>query len=215
MSAPFLDANVRHPLTRLDGTPHIQTVWLARVIDHPNWSVGDYTYYNDFEPVEDYAARLAPYLYPGAPERLVIGRFCQIAHGVRFLAAANHPMDGFSTYPFSMFDHGLMEHYAGLFAPRPDTVIGHDVWLGQEAKVMPGVTIGNGAIIGAGAVVARDVPDWSIVVGNPGRVLRRRFSDEVCALLDRLAWWDRPVAEIRDLVPLLASGDIAALERAI
>ncbi len=215
MPAPFLDSSSRHPLVDLTGKPHTQTVHLARVITHPNISVGDFTYYNDFDPVEDYAARIAPYLYPGAPERLVIGRFCQIAHGVRFLAAANHPMDGFSTYPFSMFDHSLMAHYGGMFAPKPDTVIGHDVWIGQEAKVMPGVTIGNGAVIGAGAVVARDVPAWSIVVGNPGRVLRQRFPDPVIALLDRLAWWDLPLDEIRNLVPVLASGDVPALEAAV
>jgi virginiamycin A acetyltransferase len=213
MPAPFLDATLRHPLTNLDGAPHQQTVQLARVIDHPNITVGDYTYYNDFDPVDDYAARIAPYLYPGAPERLVIGRFCQIAHGVRVLAAGNHPMGGFSTYPFSMFDHSLMAQYGAMFADKPDTVIGHDVWLGQDAKVMPGVRIGNGAVIGTGAVVARDVPAWSVVVGNPGRVLRARFAPEVVALLDRLAWWDLPLDEIRALVPVLASGDVAALER--
>jgi virginiamycin A acetyltransferase len=130
---------------------------------------------------------------------------------VRFLAAANHPMEGFSTYPFSMFDHSLMEHYGHMFAAKPDTVIGHDVWLGQGAMVLPGVHIGNGAVIGAGAVVARDVPDWSVVVGNPGRVLRRRFPDPVIALLDRLRWWDLPLDEIRRLVPVLASGDPDAL----
>lgn len=215
MPAPFLDASLRHPLIDIHGEPHVQTVQLASVIDHPNITVGDFTYYNDFDLVEDYAARIAPYLYAGAPERLVIGRFCQIAHGVRFLAAANHPMDGFSTYPFSMFDHSLMEHYGSMFAEKPDTVIGHDVWLGQEAKILPGVTIGNGAVIGTGAVVAKDVPAWSVVVGNPGRVLRRRFEDHVIALLDRLAWWDLPLEEVRALVPVLASGDAGALEEAV
>ncbi|SMH48469.1 CatB-related O-acetyltransferase [Maritimibacter sp. HL-12] len=215
MPAPFLDASLRHPLINIHGEPHTQTVQLARAIDHPNITVGDFTYYNDFEPVADYAARIAPYLYPGAPEHLHIGKFCQIAHGVRFLAAGNHPMDGFSTYPFSMFDHDLMEHYPALVAPRPDTLIGHDVWLGQGAMVLPGVSIGNGAVIGAGAVVARDVAPWSIVAGNPGQELRRRFDAPVQALLDRLAWWDLPLEEIRALVPVLASGDRAGLERAM
>jgi len=116
-------------------------------------------------------------------------------------------MDGFSTYPFSMFDHGLMEHYATMFHPKPDTTVGHDVWIGQDARIMPGVTIGNGAIIGAGSVVARDVPAWSIIVGSPARVLRQRFEEAVIALLDRLQWWNLPHAEIRALVPVLASGD--------
>lgn len=213
--ARFLDASLRHPLINLGGEPHVQTVHLARVIDHPNIEVGDHTYYNDFEPVADYAQRIAPYLYAGAPERLVFGKFCQIAHGVRFLAAANHPMDGFSTYPFSMFDHSLTEHYGTMFADKPDTRIGHDVWIGQAATILPGVRVGDGVVIGAGAVVATDIASWQIVVGNPGRVLKPRFGPEVTALLDRLRWWHLPLEEIRALVPVLASGDRAGLEAAV
>ncbi len=216
MPVPFLDAHARHPLTRLDGEPHVQTVQLARVIDHPNIEVGDYTYYNDFDPVEDYAARIAPYLYAGAPERLVIGRFCQFAHGTRFItSSADHPKRWFSTYPFAMFNHEVLDLYRAEFAKGRDTVVGHDVWIGHGALILPGVRIGNGAIIGAGAVVARDVPGWSVVAGNPPPEVHRRFAPEVTALLDRLAWWHLPLEEIRALLPVLASADAEALAGAV
>ena len=216
MPVPFLDASARHPLTRLDGEPHVQTVQLARVIDHPNIEVGDFTYYNDFDPVEDYAARIAPYLYAGAPERLVIGRFCQFAHGTRFItSSADHPKRWFSTYPFAMFNHEVLDLYRAEFARGRNAVVGHDVWIGHGALILPGVRIGNGAIIGAGAVVARDVPDWSVVAGNPASEVRRRFAPQVTALLDRLAWWDLPLEEIRALLPVLASADADALAGAV
>jgi len=208
----FLDARLRHPITLPDGQTHPDTVWLSAVIDHPNIDVGDFTYYNDFEPVADYAARIAPYLHPGAPERLRIGRFCQFAHGTRFItSSANHPLNWFTTYPFAIFDHDQMPHFAEEFSRGCDTVIGNDVWTGHGAMVLPGVTIGNGVIVGAGAVVTRDVPAWHVVAGNPARVIRARFDQDLCAQLDRLAWWDRPLDDIRALVPLLAGHDEKAL----
>lgn len=216
MPAPFLDAELRHPLTLASGETYTNTVWLARATDHPNIEVGDFTYYTDFEPVTDYAARIAPNLYPGAPERLRIGRFCQFAHGTRFItSSANHPKRWFTTYPFSIFKHDVMDLFAPEFSTGSDTVIGHDVWIGTDAMILPGVTLGDGVIVGARAVVSRDVPSWSVVAGNPARVVRRRFPDAVCALLDRLAWWDLPQDEIRALLPVLASADVAALEAAV
>lgn len=206
------DAHARHPMHFPDGTPNPAMVHLARVIDHPNITVGDYTYANDFDPPADWAGRLAPYLYPGASERLVIGRFCQIAHGVRFItASANHDMAGASTYPFAVFDPAAL--MALMSAPRdlPDTVVGHDVWIGHGAMILPGVRIGNGAIIGAGAVVARDVPAFHIVAGNPARVIRPRFDPETAARLEALAWWDWPPERIEAASGALMSGEIAAL----
>ena len=216
MPAPFLDATLRHPLTLPNGETYTNTVWLARVIDHPNIEVGDFTYYNDFEPVTDYAARIAPNLYPGAPEKLRIGRFCQFANGTRFItSSADHPKRWFTTYPFAVFNHEVMDLFAAEFSKGRGTVIGHDVWIGTEAMILPGVTLGNGVIVGARAVVSRDVPAWSVVAGNPGRVVRRRFPDEVCALLDRLAWWDLPLDEIRAVLPVVASNDVPALKDAV
>ncbi len=213
MPGALLDATLRHPLTLPDGTIYTNTVWLRTVIDHPNITVGEYSYYNDFEPVTDYAARIAPNLHPGAPERLVIGKFCQFAHGTRFItSSADHPKRWFTTYPFAVFNHEVMELFAPEFSKGRDTVIGNDVWIGTDAMILPGVTLGDGVIVGARAVVARDVPSWSVVAGNPARVVRRRFPDAVCDLLDRLAWWDLTIGEIREILPVLASADVAALE---
>lgn len=213
MPAPFLDATLRHPLTLPNGETYPNTVWLTQVIDHPNIEIGDFTYYNDFEPVTDYAARIAPYLHPGAPERLMIGKFCQFANGTRFItSSADHPKRWFTSYPFAVFNHEVMDLFAPEFSQGRDTVIGHDVWIGDSARIMPGVNVGNGVIVGSGAVVTHDVPGWSVVAGNPAKVVRRRFSDEVCALLDKLAWWDLPLEEIRAILPVLASANVSALE---
>lgn len=211
---PFLNADALHPLTFADGTVHPDMVHLNRVIDHPNITVGDYTYANDFDPPPQagWAARLAPYLYPGAPERLTIGRFCQIAHGVRFItASANHAMGGITTYPFAVFSPATIGGFRDAFHDLPDTVVGHDVWIGHGALVLPGARIGHGAIIGAGAVVGGDIAPYSVVAGNPARLLRHRFAPEDVTLLLGLCWWDWPLDRIEAALPALASGDVAAL----
>lgn len=214
MPPRFLDASLRHPIILPDGSPHAGTVHLNQVIDHPNITVGDYSYYSGFETPPDYAAALAPYLYPGAPERVAIGKFCQIAHGVRIItSSANHAMDGFSTYPFAVFNPGLIGSYAATIGNRRDTAIGNDVWLGFESVVMPGVTIGNGAIIAARAVVTSDVPDYAIVAGNSGRVIRLRFDDDVVERLLAIAWWNWEVERIARNVDAITGADIDALER--
>lgn len=213
MPRPFLDASARHPILLPTGDRHLATVHLARAIDHPNIEIGDYTYYSDFSPVDDYAARIAPYIYPGSPEKLVIGKFVQIAHGVRFItASANHPMGGFSTYPFSVFNPDTMTAYVDEVAGYGDTVIGNDVWLGFEALVLPGVTIGDGAIVGSRAVVSRDVPPYSIVAGNPARVVRRRFDDETVEALLNLRWWDWPIEVIEQNREAIEAADPKLLE---
>lgn len=202
-----------HPLVFADGKTHPHMVHLNRVIDHPNITVGDFTYANDFAPPADWAARLAPYLYPGAPERLVIGRFCQIAHGVRFItASANHDMSGLTTYPFPVFDPDTIEGYKAAFQGLPDTVIGNDVWIGHGALILPGLRIGDGAIIGAGAVVTSSVAPYTIVAGNPARPIRPRFPAETIAALLRLSWWDWPTDRIRAAIPTLLQPDIARLQ---
>lgn len=204
----------RNPLILPDGRPHEDTVFLRAVLDHPNISVGAYSYFTDFDHVADHAARLAPYLYPGAPERLQIGRFCAIAHGVRFITASSmHPMGGVSTYPFRIFSKADIGIYREEVARRGDTVVGDDVWLGFEARVLPGVTIGHGAIVGACAVVSRDVPPYAVVAGNPAQVVRMRFAPEVVARLLELAWWDWPIEQILAALPAIEAGDVAALER--
>jgi len=208
------DPSARHPLVLPDGTEHRNMVHLAAVIDHPNWEVGRHTYANDFDPPQDWAARLAPYLYPGAPERLRIGPFCQIAHGVRFVtASANHAMGGISTYPFAVFDPGAMPGFLEGFAGLPDTEIGPDCWIGHGAIVLPGARLGAGVIAGAGAVVGGSVPPYSVVAGNPARVIRRRFGEAEVGRLLAIAWWDWEDARIAAHLAEITGGDVEALAR--
>ena len=155
--------------------------------------------------------------FPPVGGRLVVGAFCAIATGVRFfLGGANHPLDAISGYPFDVFGgawaEGFDERSLGAL-DRGDTRVGHDVWLGNGAIVLPGRTIGNGAVIGAGAVIAHDVPSYAIAVGNPARVVRRRFDDDTVARLNAIAWWDWPIETITRSVGLIRGHDVDALER--
>jgi len=208
-SAPF-------PVTLPDGTQHAGTVHLAEAVrEHPQFHVGAHSYASDFDPpdtLSGWATRLAPYLFPFSKERLEIGKFCQIAHGVRFItASANHAMDGLTAYPFPIFD---LEEMTGFQPDRRDTVIGHDVWIGYGATILPGARVGHGAIIGAQAVVRGTVPAYAVVIGNPGAVVRKRFSDAVIAELLALAWWDWPSEAIAAARGALMAGDLEALHRA-
>ena len=213
MSFPFADPGALHPVILPDGTPHEGTVFLSVAITHPRIDVGDYTYASAHHPPADWATHLAPYLYPTSPERLRIGRFCQIADGVQFItASANHRYDGVSTFPFMIFGKGDPATRPSMPAPGPDTWVGNDVWIGTGAMILPGAQIGNGVIVGAGAVVSGTVPPYSVVAGNPGRVLRRRFDDDTAARLQKLAWWDWPIDRILAAEAEICGGDIDALE---
>jgi virginiamycin A acetyltransferase len=210
MPPSFPAPDTRNPVTLPDGSAHAGTVFLSAVIDHPRIETGAYSYASAHHPPADWAAHLAPYLYDFSPERLVIGKFCQIADGVQFItASANHRLDGFTSYPFFIFGGDP----ASMPGPGPDTLIGNDVWIGQGARILPGARIGDGVIVGAGAVVGGTVPPYAIVAGNPARVLRMRFPPEVVARLLALRWWDWPLANILDAQQPLCAGDIAAVER--
>ena len=210
---PLLDARKAHPITLPDGTVVSETVQLKAVLDHPRIEVGDYTYYTHVGRPEETAGTLAPYTYPFSPERLLIGKFGQIARGSYFItSSANHPMKGFTTFPFRIFDLANTGGYPDL--PFRDTVVGHDVWIGHGSVIMPGVTIGSGAIIAAASVVVRDVEPYMIVGGNPARPIRKRFEERVVAELLEIAWWDWPVETIEAHVAALENGDMAALRRA-
>lgn len=215
MTDRFPTPETRHPVVLPDGGRHPGTVFLKPALDHPRIEVGDYTYASAFDPPEDWAARLAPYLFDFSPERLIIGRFCQIADGATFItASANHRHDGFSTFPFAIFDGGRNAGRPSLPEPGADTVIGHDVWIGQGARILPGARIGSGVIIGAGAVVTGRVPNYAVVAGNPGRVLRRRFDTDTVGRLLRIAWWCWPINHIRAHEAAICGADIVALEAA-
>ena len=212
---PLPDPSLKHPLVLPDGSPHTAMVFLNRVIDHPNIEIGDYTYFHDASGIpEDYAARIAPYLFPGAPERLKIGKFCQIAQGAQFITAtANHLMDGISTYPFGVFDPVRFAGYRAQLPAGQDTVVGNDCWLGRDATLLPGARLGNGVIVGARAVVAGTVPDYAVVGGNPARIIRMRFPADRIAVLNRIAWWDWPVERIDAATPVIERGDVDALSQ--
>ncbi|MEW7009389.1 CatB-related O-acetyltransferase [Lentilitoribacter sp. EG35] len=202
----------RNPLVLPDGSRDSATVFLQTVIDHPNIEVGAYTYYHDDDHPEDYARTLAPYLFPGAPEALQIGKFCQIAKGVQFITAtANHPMTGISTYPFAIFNPERFGTYRASLPRGEDTVIGNDCWIGREAVIMPGATLGNGVIVATRAVVTGHVPDYAIVGGNPAKVIRKRFSKSDIAKLLELAWWDWEPDHIAQAIPAIEGGDVDAL----
>ncbi|MGF1592519.1 MAG: CatB-related O-acetyltransferase [Kiloniellaceae bacterium] len=218
---PLLDAARKHPMTLPDGTVVTQVVHLNRVIDHPRIAVGDYSYYHDFREQEDYAAVIAPYLFPLSPERLVIGKFVQIAHGSRFVTgSANHDMRGFSTYPFGNFmltpetSQAEVEGLLADFGAKGDTVVGNDVWFGMEAVVLPGVTVGDGAIVGTRAVVTKDVAPYTVVAGNPARCVRQRFSEAAIRELLEIRWWDWPIDRIEANLPAILGSDLGALRRA-
>lgn len=211
---PFPAPDTEHPVRLPDGSAHPGTVYLRAVIDHPRIEAGDYSYASAHHPPADWAAHLAPYTYPFSPETLVIGRFCQIADGAVFItASANHRHDGISTYPFAIFGGIPADGRPSLPKPGPDTIIGHDVWIGARATILPGARIGSGCIIGAGAVVGGDIPPYSIIAGNPGRVIRARFDDATVARLLDLAWWDWPIDRIVMAEAAICGADVAALER--
>ncbi len=213
---PFAAPNTRFPVPMPDGSRHPGTVFLKAVIDHPRWVIGDYSYASTFDPPEDWAERLAPHLYPFSPERLIIGRFCQIAHEAVFItASANHRYDGFSSFPFAVFGGGPVEGRPSMPDPGRDTVIGNDVWIGQRATLLPGAELGDGVIVGAGAVVGGRVPDYAIVSGNPAKIVRIRFDEATIARLKALAWWNWPIKHILAHEAAIVGADLNALEAAV
>jgi virginiamycin A acetyltransferase len=192
------------------------TAFLKAIVDDPRVEVGEYSYYDDSRGPEHFLARCVRYHFPFVGDRLVIGRFTAIAQGVQFIMnGANHPMDGLSTVPFAMFGFGpgpQAEGPAGPLGPhKGDTVIGSDVWIGREAVIMPGVRVGDGAIVGAHAVVARDVPPYGVAVGNPARVVKHRFDAATIARLLAIRWWDWPADVIARHVDLVRGRDVDAL----
>lgn len=184
--------------------------FLKNLVQHPRISVGDYTYYDDFETVENFL-RQVRYLFSFTGDHLHIGKFCMVASGVEFIMnGANHLSGAVSAYPFAIFGHDWQNAMAGKAYPtKGDTVIGNDVWLGYRAAILPGVSIGHGAIVGAYSVVTKDVAPYTIVGGNPARLLRPRFSAATVQRLLAAAWWHWPVEKITRYAPLL-TGDVQA-----
>ena len=201
------DPNTVHPIPGYESE-----IYVKPTVRNPNITVGDFTYIADSE-FESHVTHHYPFL----GDRLIIGKFCQIAAGVEFVMnGANHQMNAVSTFPFYTLQGWDMAPPAPADLPlRGDTVVGNDVWIGQNAVILPGVRIGDGAIIGASSVVGSDVAPYTIVAGNPARVIRKRFGDTLIDLLLEWKWWDKEVDEVNRLIPLLTSSDLDAVEREI
>lgn len=191
-----------------------QVGFLNNFITRDNISVGDYTYYDDPEGVERFEDNVL-YHFPFVGDQLIIRKFCAIAKDVKFIMnGANHKLSGFSTYPFQIFGNGwerVMPDMADL-PYKGDTIIGHDVWIGREATIMPGVRIGHGTIIGAKSVVTQDVADYHIVGGNPAELIKPRFNQETIAALLNIAWWNWPVEKITANLEHIVGADLEALQ---
>ena len=175
------------------------------LINCPNIQVGEYTYFDgqNFQ-------RHVTHHYDFIGDKLIIGKFCQIGRGVEFVMnGANHQMNSASTYPFYIFQGWKQEPTKKEDLPyKGDTIIGNDVWIGQNVTFLPGVHVGDGCIIGANAVVASDIPPYSVVVGNPGKVIRKRFDEEMIDLLEKLQWWNKTPNQIQKILPLLSESNI-------
>ena len=193
-----------------------QTVYLKNVITDPAITVGDYTMYNDFvnDPV-GFEKNNVLYHYPINRDRLIIGKFCSIACGAKFLFnSANHTLSSLSTYPFPLFfeEWGLEKrNVAESWDNKGDIVLGNDVWIGYEAVIMAGVTIGDGAIIGARAVVTKDVPPYTVAGGIPAKPIKKRYPEETIAALSELKWWDWPEERIAQNLHAIQAGKLNEL----
>ena len=198
-------------------TGDAQTVYLKHVITDSSIRVGDYTMYHDFvHDPRDFEKNNVLYHYPVNGDRLEIGKFCSIACGAKFLfTSANHSMVSLSTYPFPIFfeEWGLdVRDITSAWDHKGDILIGNDVWIGFEAVILSGVTIGDGAIIGTRAVVTKDIPPYTIVGGIPAKPIRKRFSDDVVSRLLKLQWWDWPEDRIKRNIASIQSGRIDDLK---
>jgi virginiamycin A acetyltransferase len=208
----YPDARVPHPM---QGFP--QVCFIKNVVSNPNIIIGDYTYYDDPQDSENFERNVL-YHYPFIGDKLILGRFCALATGVKFIMnGAFHKMSGFSTYPFEIFGSGwerVMPN-KGELPFKGDTVIGNDVWIGYEAVIMPGVKIGDGAIVAAKSVVVKDVPPYTVFGGNPATLLRQRFPDETIDVLLEIAWWNWDIEKITRNLEKIVGADIEALKKCV
>ena len=186
--------------------------FLKNIIVNPNIIVGDYTYYDDFESAENFEKNVK-YHFDFIGDKLKIGRFCMIASDVKFIMnGANHLTNALTTYPFAIFGNGWENAMDGKEYPQKgDITIANDVWIGYNATIMAGVTIGDGAIIAANSTVVKDVEPYSIVGGNPATEIKKRFSPDVIEQLLQLKWWDGDLEKITKNVQYLTGADINQL----
>lgn len=205
---PGPDPNRLYPVPE-----HPRIMFVKNIADLPNVQIGDYTYYDDPEGPEAFRRNIL-YHFAFSRDRLVIGKFCAIATGAKFMMNdANHRLDGPTTFPFSIFGGDWLEPFRGDFSlpGRGDTVVGSEVWIGYDGLILPGVTIGDSAVVGARAVVTRNVPPYTVVAGNPARVVRMRFDEATVARLLEIRWWDWDIGKITRHVAALSGGRVEDL----
>ncbi|GAB3907508.1 Vat family streptogramin A O-acetyltransferase [Mucilaginibacter boryungensis] len=195
-------------------------IFLKNIITRKNIEVGDYTYYDDVDDPLAFENNVL-YHFDMLGDKLIIGKFCALASGVKFIMnGANHQIDPISTFPFAIFENGWEKINEGVnlakkYPHKGDTIIGNDVWIGFESTLMPGIKVGNGAVIASKSVVTKDVPDYAIVGGNPAKVIRMRFDEATIARLLHIAWWDWPADKITEHLSIINSVDVDALERVV
>ncbi|MEM8672503.1 MAG: Vat family streptogramin A O-acetyltransferase [Cyanobacteria bacterium P01_G01_bin.67] len=207
---PHPDSDNPHPMK---GFP--QVCFIKNTVTNPNIIIGDYTYYDDPEDSENFERNVL-YHFPFIGDQLIIGKFCALSRGVKFIMnGANHKMSGFSTYPFEIFGDSWkrVAPKANEYPFKGNTVIGNDVWIGYEATIMPGVTIGDGAIIAAKSVVTKEVFPYTIIGGNPAKMIRQRFDDETIQTLLEIAWWNWSIDKITQNLEKIVAADLEALKR--
>ena len=196
--------------------PNIKDIcYVKNVVKNPNVIIGDYTYYFEADNSDKFESHIT-HMYDFIGDKLIIGKFCSIAKGIEFIMnGANHKMDSFSTYPFYI----MGKDWGSALAPhveelplKGDTIIGNDVWIGQNVTIMPGVHIGDGAIIGANSTVSKDIPPYAIAVGNPCVVKKKRFDDKTIELLEEIKWWDWDIKKINDNIKIIMGNDISLLK---
>ncbi len=189
-------------------------VYLKNIVKNPQIIIGDYTYYHDFDNPANFERNVL-YHFDFEGDKLIIGKFCAIACGVKFIMnGGNHRTDWFTNYPFPIFGNGWEEAMPENWPNKGDTIIGNDVWLGYEALIMPGIKIGHGAIVATKGVVTRDVEPYTIVGGNPAQVIRKRFEDQTIEELLEICWWDWHIEKITRNLKVICSADITALRLA-
>ncbi|MEX3617108.1 Vat family streptogramin A O-acetyltransferase [Paenibacillus glucanolyticus] len=188
--------------------------YIKNVVTRPNIIVGEYTYYDDINGADEFEKHVTHH-YEFIGDKLIIGKFCAIAKGIEFVMnGANHRMQSVTTYPFNIMGNGWERSTPALedLPFKGDTVIGNDVWIGQNVTVMPGVHIGDGAIIAANSVVAKDVPPYHIAGGNPCKIIKKRFDDDLINDLLAIKWWNWPARKIFDNLEALCSGDLTIIK---
>jgi len=209
MVSKYPDPNNLYPIEGVK-----RTVFLKNIITNPQIIIGDYTYYDDPEDVYNFERNVL-YLFEFMGDKLIIGKFCQLATGIRFIMnGSNHDMEGISTYPFKVFGGAWADTKMNAVS-KGDTRIGNDVWIGNSATIMQGVQIADGAIIGTNSLVTKNVEPYTIVGGNPARVIRKRFDDKTIEFLLKLRWWDWDIEKITANLSHITSGNIEALRKCL